>query len=83
MPLPKIDTPIYTVKIPSSRQEIKVRPFNVREEKLLFMAAEANNVEDIITTSKQILNNCIISGDVDIDKLPFFDIDFHDMFGMD
>lgn len=74
--LPNIDVPVYTVKIPSNRKEIKVRPFNVREEKLLFMAAESNNVDDIISTSKQVLNNCIISGDVDINKLPFFDIDF-------
>jgi hypothetical protein len=74
--LPKIDVPIYGVKIPSSGKEIKVRPFSVKEEKLLLMAAEANNLEDVITTSKQVLNNCIVSGDVDIDKLPFFDIDF-------
>ena len=75
-PLPKIDVPIYTVKIPSSGKEIKVRPFTVKEEKLLLMAAEANDVNDIITTSRQVLNNCIISKDVELDKLPFFDIDF-------
>lgn len=75
-PLPKIDVPVHTVKIPSSGKTIKVRPFTVKEEKLLFMAAESKNLEDIITTSRQVLNNCIISGEVDIDKLPFFDIDF-------
>lgn len=75
-PLPKIDVPVYTVKIPSNGKTIKVRPFTVKEEKLLFMAAESKNLDDIITTSKQVLNNCIISGGVDLDKLPFFDIDF-------
>lgn len=75
-PLPKIDVPVYTVKIPSSGKTIKVRPFTVKEEKLLFMAAESNNLEDIITTSKQVLNNCIVNGDIDLDKMPFFDIDF-------
>lgn len=74
--LPKIDVPVYTVKIPSNQKEIKVRPFTVKEEKLLFIAAESKNLEDIITTSKQVLNNCIISSDVNIDKLPFFDIDY-------
>lgn len=74
--LPKIEVPVYTVKIPSNGKEIKVRPFSVKEEKLLLMAAETNNIDDIVSTSKQILNNCLISGDVDIDKLPFFDIDF-------
>lgn len=74
--LPKIDVPIYTIKIPSSQKEIKVRPFTVREEKLLLMAAESNSVDDIITTSKQVLNNCIITPGIDVEKLPFFDIDY-------
>lgn len=76
MTLPKIDVPIYTVKIPSSGAEIKVRPFSVKEEKLLLMASESDNIDDIITTSKQVLSNCLISGEANFDKLPFFDIDF-------
>lgn len=76
MTLPKIDVPIYTVKIPSSGAEIKVRPFSVKEEKLLLMASESDNIDDIITTSKQVLSNCLVSGDANFDKLPFFDIDF-------
>lgn len=74
--LPKIEVPVYKVKIPSNGKEIKVRPFSVKEEKLLLMAAESKNNDDIVSTAKQVLNNCLISGDVDVDKLPFFDIDF-------
>lgn len=80
MTLPKIDMPIYELKLPSSGKEIKVRPFIVKEEKLLLMAAETNDTEEIIKTTKQIINNCIIEtpGDknFDIDKLPFFDVDY-------
>lgn len=76
MTLPKIDLPIYEMKIPSSGTVIKVRPFTVREEKLLFMALEANKLDDIISTVKQVINNCVIEGDVNIEKLPFFDIDY-------
>lgn len=76
MPLPKIDVPIYEMKIPSTGKTLRVRPFSVKEEKLLFIALEANNLDDIISTVKQVINNCIIDGDVDIDKLPFFDIDY-------
>ena len=74
--LPKIDVPIYDLSIPSTGQEIKVRPFNVKEEKLLFMAVEAGDAEEIVKTVKQVINNCILNGDVNIDKLPFFDIDY-------
>ena len=74
--LPKIDVPIYDLTIPSTRQEIKVRPFNVKEEKLLFMAVEAGDGEEIVKTVKQVINNCILNQDVNIDKLPFFDVDY-------
>jgi hypothetical protein len=75
-PLPKIDVPTYKVKIPSSDKEIRVRPFSVKEEKLLFMAVESGKLSDMIDTTKQVINNCIISGDFNVDKAPFFDIDF-------
>ena len=75
-PLPKIDVPVYTVTIPSSKKTIKVRPFNVKEEKLLLMAAESTSGEEIVNTVKQVINNCIVSGTFDVDKAPFFDIDF-------
>lgn len=75
-PLPKIDVPTYTIKVPSTGKEIRVRPFSVREEKLLFMAVESGKISDQIETVKQVINNCIISGDFNVEKAPFFDIDF-------
>lgn len=74
--LPKIDVPIYDLVIPSTGQSIKVRPFNVKEEKLLFMAVESNDADEIVKTVKQVINNCIINADINIDKLPFFDVDY-------
>ena len=76
MPLPKIDLPTYDFKIPSTGKVIKVRPFTVKEEKLLLMAIESKVASDIIATVKQVSNNCIVEGDIDVDKLPFFDIDY-------
>jgi len=76
MTLPKISVPTYELTIPSSGQTIKVRPFTVKEEKLLLIAIESGNEEEIISTVKQVINNCILNNDVDIDKLPFFDVDY-------
>jgi hypothetical protein len=76
MALPKIDVPTYDVTLPSTGKEIKIRPFLVKEEKLLLMAVESKDNENIIKTTKQVINNCIVFGDVDVDKLPFFDIDY-------
>ena len=76
MPLPKIDMPVYDFTIPSSDKVIKVRPFTVKEEKLLLMAIESKVASDIIATVKQVINNCVQDSDIDVDKLPFFDIDY-------
>jgi hypothetical protein len=75
MSLPKIDVPIYEIKVPSTGNMLKVRPFLVKEEKLLLMSVESNDTEDIIKTTKQVINNCLLEP-LDIDKLPFFDIDY-------
>ena len=76
MALPELMVPIYELTIPSSGKEIKVRPFLVKEEKLLLMAAESEDDQEIINTTIQIIKNCIVEGDVNVDKLPFFDVDY-------
>jgi hypothetical protein len=76
MSLPKIDLPTYELKVPSDERILKVRPFTVKEEKLLMIALESKNADDIIATVKQVINNCIIDGEVDINKISFFDMDY-------
>jgi len=76
MALPKIELPIYDLRIPSTQKEIQVRPFKVKEEKLLLMAAESADTNEVVNVTKQILNNCILTEGVEVDKLPFFDVDF-------
>ena len=73
--LPKIDVPVFSINLISSGKEVKFRPFTVKEEKLFLMANESEEFKTIIDTTKQVLNNCIIS-DIDIDKLPIFDIEY-------
>jgi hypothetical protein len=72
--LPKIDVPVYELKLLSSGKKIKFRPFTVKEEKLFLMAAESNEIKSIIDTTKQVINNCVIE-DIEIDELPIFDIE--------
>jgi hypothetical protein len=75
MNLPKIDVPTYELKLPSNGKEVRFRPFLVKEEKLLLMAVKSNDANEIIRTTKQVINNCLIDSDVNIDVLPFFDVD--------
>ena len=76
MTLPKIDLPIFQVKLPSNQKEVSFRPFIVKEEKLLLMAVESDNENEIINTTKQVINNCLVESNVNIDTLPFFDVDY-------
>ena len=74
--IPKSDLPNYEVKLPSNGKEVTIRPFTVKEEKILLMAIEANDDREIIRTTKQIIANCILTDGIDIEKLPFFDVDY-------
>ena len=75
MSLPKINYPLFDVVIPSSNQKIKMRPFLVKEEKILLMAQTTGNAQDIVSSITQVVNNCIID-DVDVDRLTTFDLEY-------
>jgi hypothetical protein len=74
MALPKIDVPIFEVKLFSTDKKVKFRPFTVKEEKLFLIASESDDPQSSIATIKQVLNNCILD-DTDIDSLPLFDVE--------
>ena len=74
MSLPKINHPIFEVYLKSLNRVVKFRPFLVKEEKILLMAKESDNLEDVTKAIKQIISNCILE-DVDVDALPTFDIE--------
>jgi len=76
MALPKLDVPMYTLKLPSTEKEITYRPFLVKEEKILLMAVEGEDQKEIITAIKQVINNCIVTDGIDVDTLPLFDIEY-------
>ena len=76
MPLPKISTPTYELDLPSTGQTIQYRPFLVREEKLLVLALESENMKEISSAIKTVIKNCILSKGVKIESLPTFDIEY-------
>ena len=73
--LPKIDVPVYNVKLISNDKTLQFRPFTVKEEKLFLMANESEELDSVVDTIKQILNNCILD-EFDINSLPLFDIEY-------
>ena len=76
MPLPKINTPTFELVLPSTAKKIKYRPFLVREEKILVMAMESDNMKQITSAIIDILNNCILTRGIKVEKLSTFDIEY-------
>lgn len=76
MPLPKIATPSYELKLPSTGKSISYRPFLVKEEKLLVLALESENTKEISTAIKNVIKNCIQTRGIKVETLPTFDIEY-------
>ena len=75
MALPKINTPTYELKIPSTGETIKYRPFIVKEEKILLIASESGKQEDILNAIKQIVTECTF-GKLKVGRMPMFDVEY-------
>ena len=76
MPLPKVSTPTFDLVLPSNGKKIKYRPFLVREEKILIMALESEDMKQITNAVVQILSACILTRGVKIQNLATFDIEY-------
>ena len=74
MALPKIEYPVHTVQLLSIKDQVRFRPFVVKEQKLLIMALESGDLNTIIDTIKQVINNCVLD-ECDVNDLPMFDIE--------
>lgn len=77
MALPKLDTPIHQIKLESVNEPINYRSFLVKEEKILLTAMETNDNKAIVDAVIQILHNCTISPQIDVRKLPSFDMEYY------
>lgn len=75
MSLPKISHPIFTIEVPSTKTKVRFRPFLVKEEKILLMAQASGNIKEIVSSLKQVVNNCAID-ELDVDDLTTFDLEF-------
>jgi hypothetical protein len=76
MPLPKIATPSYDLKLPSTGETIRYRPFLVKEEKLLVIALESEDTKQITTAIKTVIKNCVETKGIKVESLPTFDIEY-------
>ena len=75
MALPKLETPVYTLTVPSTDEEIKYRPFLVKEQKRMIMAQESEDEQQLLDAMKQLISDCTFNK-VNADKCPLFDAEY-------
>lgn len=77
MALPKLTRPEYSTTIPSTGKKIKYHPFSVREEKVLMLAAEGQDPDEIVNAVTNVLERCVTTPqDFKVKDLALFDIEF-------
>lgn len=74
--LPEIAVPVFETTLPSTGKTVKYRPYLVKEEKILLMAHQGKDPGEIAKAVKTLLQSCIKTEDVDIEKLPSFDLEW-------
>lgn len=75
--LPRSHRPEYSTTLPSSGKKVKYQPFTVREEKILILAAESEEPDQITNAVVNVLRNCIsYPADIKIEELALFDIEY-------
>ena len=75
MALPVLNAPTHELTLTSTGETIQFRPFLVKEEKLLLMALESGDTNEMINAIKQIVSSCVIT-EINFDNIPLFDLQY-------
>ena len=75
MALPIVETPRYELTLPSTDVKVQYRPFLVKEEKVLYMALESGDENQMQSATKDILT-AVTFNKIDVELLPTFDVEY-------
>lgn len=71
--LPTLNTPTFYIEMIGTKEKVKFRPFLVKEEKLLILASESEERQEMLNAMQEVITVCSF-GKVDGYKLPFFEL---------
>ena len=74
MNIPFMKVPEYDLTL-SNNVKVKYRPFLVKEQKLLLMATETRNENELNNALLNVVKNCCLS-DVNVENLPVYDFEY-------
>lgn len=73
--LPKLETPSYTLLLPSNGKKIKYRGFTAKEEEILLQAKESKDTDAMMSAMMSVVDICTF-GEVVGENSPVFDIEY-------
>jgi hypothetical protein len=73
--IPAVKIPTFDMTVPITGEKIKFRPFVVKEEKLLIMAAEADGYDDAMRAVKDVVLSCTFDK-INADVEPLFVVQY-------
>ena len=73
--LPKVQTPTYSLTLPSSGEKLEFRPFLVKEQKALLIAMESPEDNAMSETTLSVVQACLFDK-VNVRELPKVDVDY-------
>jgi hypothetical protein len=78
MALPRVNETLnFSMKIPSTGQRVKYRPYLVKEEKVLLQAFESQNLTSILETMCDTIEACLdVKSKISVDDLATFDVEY-------
>lgn len=75
MPIPKIIHPTFSVMVPTKNEEIWLRPYLVKEQKILLTLSESEDVNEIVQNLKNLISSCIVKPEnYNVDTLSVYDL---------
>jgi hypothetical protein len=74
MALPTLNVPYYETTLPCTEKKVKYRPFLVKEEKVLLVAAEDGTTSTVSKALVDVVNAC--AKDLDASTLPVSDLEY-------
>lgn len=76
MSFPAINIPTFALTIPSTGEEIRIRAFTTKEEKLLLIAQADHDPKELPAVIDQIIKNCVQTPNFDTKGLASFDLEY-------
>jgi len=74
--LPKINKPAINFVVPSTKKSVPFRMMTRREEKILLVAKTSEDIADWLMAVRQVVQNCSIAPDFNVDSLASFDLEY-------